>query len=106
MTGQDRRSVTMRQPSAGSRAVLVSFCALVAVAGFLQHPQAARQQGAAAGPRSSGSPATTPAPAPAPATAGAAAPGVSSAALPPDAVFNKYCVGCHNSKVKTAGLAL
>src|SRR5947207_45093 len=99
MTGQDRRPVKMRQPSAGSRAVLVSFCALVAVAGFLQHPQAARQQGAAA-PRSSAAPATAPAPSTAVGTPAAVAPGVSSAAMPPDAVFNKYCVGCHNSKVK------
>ena len=35
----------MRQPS-------VSFCALIAVAGFLQHPQAARQQATAAALRS------------------------------------------------------
>ena len=94
----------MRQPLAGSRAGLVFFCVLVAVAGFLQHPQAARQQATAPAPRSPRATVTAPAPAPAPAAP--AAPVPSSAAVTPDAVFSKYCAGCHNSKVKTAGLAL
>jgi mono/diheme cytochrome c family protein len=75
--------------------VLVSFCALVAVAGFLQHPQAARQQASAAAPRSLRAAATA-----------APAPAAPAPAAAPAAVFSKYCAGCHNSKVKTAGLAL
>jgi mono/diheme cytochrome c family protein len=80
----------MRQPSAGSRAVFGGVCALVAVAGFLQHPQAARQQAQQAQQ----------------VTSSGGAPLTSSSIVAPQAVFNKYCVGCHNSKIKTAGLAL
>jgi len=32
--------------------------------------------------------------------------GTAASPQPPRAVFDKYCVGCHNQRVKTAGLAL
>src|SRR5258705_4131924 len=32
--------------------------------------------------------------------------GTAASPSPPRAVFDKYCVGCHNQRVKTAGLAL
>ncbi|MEP7305001.1 MAG: DUF1592 domain-containing protein [Acidobacteriota bacterium] len=35
-----------------------------------------------------------------------AAPGASAAPAPPRNVLQQYCVGCHNQRVKTAGLAL
>ncbi len=73
----------MRKPSAKWRASLACFGAL-AVAGSCLRLQAARPQ-------------ATP-----PAAVTSAAP----AAPPANAVLNKYCAGCHNSKLKTAGLAL
>ena len=32
--------------------------------------------------------------------------GTAASTAPPRAVFDKYCIGCHNQRVKTAGLAL
>jgi mono/diheme cytochrome c family protein len=81
----------MRKQSAASRAMLVSFCALVAAIAYLQHPQAARQASVQS---------------PRPVSLKAAADAPSTTATRPDAVFAKYCVGCHNSKTKTAGLSL
>ena len=73
----------MRKPSAVWRALLAYFGAL-AVAGSYLHLQAARPQAAPPAPVTSAVP----------------------IAVPANAVLNKYCAGCHNSKLKTAGLAL
>jgi hypothetical protein len=76
----------VRKPSAALRALVAYFGALAVAGGYI-HLQAARPQ-------------ATPQ---APATSFASA---APAAAPASAVLNKYCAGCHNSKLKTAGLAL
>src|SRR4051794_33220049 len=72
-----RSSFTMRKTTA---AVFAAFCALVGVGGYLQLDAASPQT--------------------APADAATATP----ASL--DATLTKYCANCHNSRLKTAGLAL
>jgi Protein of unknown function (DUF1592)/Protein of unknown function (DUF1588)/Protein of unknown function (DUF1585)/Protein of unknown function (DUF1587)/Protein of unknown function (DUF1595)/Planctomycete cytochrome C len=75
--------------------ILVGWLGVMAVGAGSLHAQTARQTGAASAPRSSAS---------APHTAPPGA--VSPANVSPRAVLDKYCVGCHNERLKTAGLML
>ena len=78
-----------------ARAILLGWLGIVAVGVAYLHGQAPQPAGATA-PKS--------APAPVPQTARSTA--ASAPAVPVQAVLQKYCITCHNQKLKTAGLTL
>src|SRR5262245_55303050 len=70
-----------------SRALVVWVVATLAGTTYWQVPAASSQQPSAV-------------------AAPGQAPPASNAATPERALLNRYCVGCHNQRLKTAGLAL
>src|ERR1044071_5389004 len=83
----------MRVPRAGYLALVVAAMCFIAPSFAPSSRMLAEQAGAAAQPAVPGQPP-------------AAAQQTGTAAPPPRAVLDKYCVTCHNERVKTAGLTL
>src|SRR6185312_7429519 len=85
----------MRLPKA-----TIGCLGFVVVAAAYVYPQATQTQGAKPAP-----PSAVSAPVHSSSATAQVSP-ASAAAVTPRAVMGKYCMGCHNAKLKTAGLAL